>query len=102
MKLIRILMISLLFFLLSVAPSHGHPSLTEHPHNSNTIQWELDDTPENPSKNGDTAHNHVSNRDFGGRLSFREPYSARSCWDNRIFRDDPDGSFDEEIGRAHV
>lgn len=68
----------------------GHPSLTAHTNDSNTIYWELDGT-----KDGSSAHNHVTNRDFGGAFEFRAPYSSLGCWDNHAYRRDESGSFDK-------
>ena len=93
MKQFRNLGLLQLFLLLYVVPSYGHPSLigNAHPHDSNTVKWEQDG-----SKDGDSAHNHVSNNDFGGAFDLGHfPYSAFGCWDNRFYRDDQSGSFDK-------
>lgn len=52
-----------------------------HSHAAGKVLWELDN-----SKDGDTAHNHMWNRDFGGwGDDDHGPYNAYGCWDNRDF-----------------
>ena len=69
---------------------YAHPSLTDHINNDPTIAWERDG-----SQDGTSAHNHRSNRDFGGINNNGEPYSVFHCWDNRTDRLDLTTNFDE-------
>lgn len=65
---------------LSIAQMQTPPVLA-HPHNSSNVKWELDG-----SKNGDSAHNHMKARGFGGyqdELNF--PYSSYACWNNHDY-----------------
>jgi hypothetical protein len=74
----------------------SHPSLTPHPHTSTTVQWEFDDT-----KDGNSAHNHNGNRNFGGlETPSRQPYSAFACWDDTTYAYDLIGDFD--FGHCYI
>ena len=65
----------------------SHPVSKLHPHDANTIEWEKDGV-----KDGNSAHNHFANRNFGAAGWFKEPYSAKSCWDGNILRTAHDNS----------
>lgn len=68
----------------------GFPAFTPHSHAASDIAWEKDLV-----KDGNTAHNHRSARNFGGNFLSTEPYSAGACWDNKTLRLDTSGQFDE-------
>lgn len=77
--------------LLPTRSADAFPSRTEHPDDAASIHWEKDGT-----QDGSSAHNHNHNRSFGSWNSWsREPYTSSGCWDNRTFRYDRMGTFDE-------
>lgn len=69
----------------------GFPSpITPHDHAAADIKWEKD-----AIKDGNSAHNHRSARDFGGvPFPTNQPYSTGACWDNRTYHVDPIQKFD--------
>lgn len=83
----------LLLVLFYALPSHGHPSLTPHTNNPNTIKWELGAVVDE-DRDGDNAHNHIAAQSFGGINERGRIYSAVGCWDNREYRDDRMGVFE--------
>jgi len=92
----RLLTLALLVLLFLAGPTSGHPTLNPHTHDDTTVKWEKDHAEGTGDKDGDTAHNHVADRNFGGFFQLtRQPYSAVGCWDNFNHRDDRDGDFDE-------
>lgn len=67
----------------SIALAHPN-STTAHEHSSSSIKWEID-----PTKNGDNAHNHYKNRNYGFSAEFFElqsPWHVDACWDNQQHR----------------
>ncbi len=63
------------------AESVAHPVTVPHSHSTTSIEWELDSV-----EDGNSAHNHMMSRSFGGNGNMREPYSADGCWDQSTWR----------------
>lgn len=88
-----------------VTDAAGIPS---HPHGPDWIAWEQDGdegvgradhdhTKPQASENGDTAHNHYRNQDFGGWDDFTQRWSSYGVWIDRTGFIDQTAPFDTNM-----